>query len=262
VRQRIDIQREIAWHDRRIRDLEGELVRMRLEENERQMDKTIQGKAKLVRLLGFSGRIHSGKTSAAKHTIARLRAKGHKVAEINFADRLKELVLELFVPVEWDWILSDLEKNKGMVLPCGMTVRQTLQWFGTDVCREEWQDVWVNAWRRRVQEAEEGGVDYVIVSDVRFPNELKAIQDMSGKVIRFLRAPHLDDQHESEIALDEIEIGSLRTVFQDTQRYVRIAVPREGIQEPHFGALIDNTNMSLDEKNKAVWKLVKERKWI
>jgi len=85
-----------------------------------------------------------------------------------------------------------------------------LQMVGTDWFRGLWEDCWINAWTKRVGEST---ADVVLVPDVRFPNELKAVQDMNGFVIRLMRAPFADqDQHLSETALDHIEEFSLDVI--------------------------------------------------
>jgi hypothetical protein len=81
-----------------------------------------------------------------------------------------------------------------------MTVREFLQKLGTDGLRDGLHgNVWVNALF----------ADYTpthnwIITDVRFPNEAKAIKDRGGIIIRVDR-PFVKpiNNHSSEIALDE-----------------------------------------------------------
>jgi hypothetical protein len=81
-----------------------------------------------------------------------------------------------------------------------MTGRHILQVMGTDIFRDIYGDVWVDACLKQIQDE---APELAIVTDCRFPNEVEGIQAAGGKVIRFLRAPFADkDQHKSETALD------------------------------------------------------------
>ena len=106
-----------------------------------------------------------------------------------------------------------------------MTAREVMQYVGTDIFRRMYNDCWIDATIRIInQEAPE----LAIVSDVRFPNEVEGIQKAGGKVIRFTRNPCSDgDQHPSEIALDDKP-------------------------EDYFDAVIHNNEMSIPQQNEAV----------
>jgi len=81
------------------------------------------------------------------------------------------------------------------------TGRQVMQWLGKNL-RELYEDVYVNNALERIQKAQPL---LAIVNDVRFPNEVKKIQQAGGKVIRLTRAPYKgnkDSQDDSETALD------------------------------------------------------------
>lgn len=188
------------------------------------------------KIIAFSAKKQGGKTTAVKYFLAQLEgvATTH-----NFADALKIIVVYTFVPAEVypkgmsavEWV----EDNKDFVCPCGMTIRQLLQILGTDVFRAMWEPVWINAWKHRLP-ADGDGVNYILVGDVRFPNEVKAVQDKGGKVIRFSRAPFAeDDQHTSETALDGW--GG-------------------------FDAVIDNADMTIEEQNQTTEKLLLDKGWL
>jgi hypothetical protein len=194
-------------------------------------------------IIGFSGKIGSGKTTAVEDLQKVLRDIELFPANINFADALKRLVIDMFFPS--DWLskeippLKVLENRKNDVLPCGLTVRQVLQKVG-EFFRSLDPDVWVTAWKSSVVSATEveyrSNPEVVLVGDVRYPNEVQAIHDMGGKVIRFTRTTAPDDQHKSEIALDD---------------FIRI-----------FDAIVDNSNMSVEEQNDFVWDLIIKRGWL
>jgi len=128
------------------------------------------------------------------------------VKKYSFADTLKEIAITMFdlkyeqvygseahksqqVPhLKWQ-NMPGSRKKKGI-----MTVRDFLQFFGTDVMRKMYDPVWINRTMRDIQ-AEEPLV--AVIDDCRFENEIKAIQDAGGKVIGLTREPY-NDSHSSE----------------------------------------------------------------
>ena len=71
-----------------------------------------------------------------------------------------------------------------------------------------------------------------IIADCRFPNEVTAIKNVAGIVIRLSRNPHNSD-HTSEIALDP-------------DRY----------DQSLFDLVIDNDNMTITEQNKVIYEFL------
>lgn len=200
-----------------------------------------------MRIIAFSGKKQSGKTTAVKDMESRNLRNGSRV---DFADSLKFLVLTYFAePVSDEDVgyVQDFDKEeiKTKLHPCGLTYRQILQKVGTDWFRDTWPDIWIEKYKREIERYSPNRL--IITSDVRFPNEVKCVQDLGGHVIRLLRNPH-DDQHESETALDRTEA-----------RGYDIAAMRDCLT---FDAIIDNREMSVDEQNEKIWELVNERKWL
>ena len=93
-----------------------------------------------------------------------------------------------------------------------MSVRELLQKLGTEAMRDGLhQNVWVNALMcdyRRPKMSEPNPSNWVI-TDVRFPNELAAVNDVNGLTIRVVRpqieTANFKPQHPSETALDDAE---------------------------------------------------------
>ncbi len=75
-----------------------------------------------------------------------------------------------------------------------ITAREFMQFFGTEVCRKIYSNIWID---RTITEIQNQQSNLAIISDCRFKNECKAIQDVSGKVIYLNRSKH-EDSHESE----------------------------------------------------------------
>lgn len=135
-----------------------------------------------------------------------------------FADALKELCTGLFdIPYECVWgtdeqkntVMPHLlwenmpgnKKSKTSKFPTKgpMTARQFMQYFGTEVMRKMYGNIWVSNLMKRIIR---DGSELAVVADLRFPNECDAILDAGGTVIRLTRNT-LNDQHESELALDD-----------------------------------------------------------
>jgi hypothetical protein len=93
-----------------------------------------------------------------------------------------------------------LEFMLGGLCPHGpMTGRQFMQEMATGTFRAMCPDIHVKATFRAIDAAP---VDIALCDDVRFPNEVEAFLSR-GHVFRLLRAPHREDEHESETALDD-----------------------------------------------------------
>lgn len=99
-------------------------------------------------------------------------------------------------------------------LPTGpMTAREVMQVFGTDIMRVWCPDVWINGCLHAVREYPG---DMALVTDIRFPNEVAAVKEAGGKVIRLLRDPHAtQDRHKSETALDNIPPDTFHLVVSE-----------------------------------------------
>lgn len=82
-----------------------------------------------------------------------------------------------------------------------MTVREVLQYLGTDIFRKMYPNVWINCCMRQISTERP---DVAIVHDCRFLNEARAIQNHDGVIIKLLRTTE-EDQHRSEMEIDKIE---------------------------------------------------------
>lgn len=95
--------------------------------------------------------------------------------------------------------LSTIKDNKGNYY----TIRQLLQKFGTEVGRNISYNIWVDSLINDYLKAKSGSSrPYWIVTDVRFQNEAESIRENGGILIRLNRKTNLNDDHSSEIALD------------------------------------------------------------
>ena len=138
-------------------------------------------------IIGISGLAGSGKNVVAEHLVTH-----HNFKSDSFAKSLKDAVAHIF---NWDRAMlegttDESRKWRETVDPTwsdrldrSVTPRWVLQYFGTDVCRKGFHDdIWINSLFARVK-----ADDRVVVSDVRFINELKMIRKNNGKLILITR---------------------------------------------------------------------------
>lgn len=207
------------------------------------------------KILGLSAKRQGGKTTAFWALVRAFSEDDpNRPHFASFVESLKQIVNECFVPAEWPRLQMETEEDKARMLPCRLTVREVLSTIASEWFRGLWPQCWDNALQRQLQESTARNI---IVPDVRYFSNVALIQGMGGHVIRFLRAPYVDE-HETETALDSMGLrpGGL-FVGND-------GMARPGILEtdPGFDAIIDNREMTIPEQNQAVLALVRARQWI
>ena len=171
-----------------------------------------------MRVILISGSARFGKDSAAFIMKELLEKQKKKVLIIHYADNLK-----LFAKNYFGW--SGQKDQKG---------RELLQWLGTDVVRKNYEDTWVDmivALLKGIKTL----YDYVIIPDVRFPNEIdKMCDNFNCITVRVIR-PDFDNgltdeqkNHPSETALKDypmeyelINDGDLKKLLETTRTFLK-----------------------------------------
>lgn len=158
-------------------------------------------------IIGLSGKLGTGKTTVADALMDLLPGS----RRLSFAAELKRMASELYnYPLEWNYSGKDKVVSLLPDLPAGAaspswngqaTVREILQYYGTDVARARDPDFWVKTVERRICEGE-----IAIIDDVRFPNE-RDLAMRKGFCFRIEPYPgyRAADGHASETALDGAE---------------------------------------------------------
>jgi dephospho-CoA kinase len=161
-------------------------------------------------IIGISGKAGSGKDTAAKmlevlyanpdisyEDFVNRRYKNFVDIEVvHFADILKETVQALFAIGEWE--TNTQEGKKVTISWIGKTVRELLQEVGQGLRDAIDPDVWVKALFANTEDWAN-----IIIADVRYPNELEAIKERDGVLIRIDRNGAGAGNHSSETALDD-----------------------------------------------------------
>lgn len=142
-------------------------------------------------IIGFTGLIGSGKDTAADYLV-----NFHGFRRDSFANTLKDAVANIFC---WDRTLLEGRTKQArewreqidtwwaerLGMPT-LTPRWVLQYWGTDVLRNHFHDdIWIASLENKLRKS----TDDIVISDVRFPNEVEAIKRAGGKVIRIKRGP-------------------------------------------------------------------------
>lgn len=204
-----------------------------------------------MKILGFSAKKQGGKTTAMRCVLSE-----YPCVELSMAGLLKDIVRQCFIPPDWGYLELVLDEEKNLVLPCGKTIRQVLQVVGTDMFRGLWDNCWINAFLVQVAKYRSSGVRNIVIPDIRFPNEVEAVQALGGTVIRLQRAPFEGtDQHSSETALDATPLrkGGIHFYVAGPCLMEHSWMPSSG-----FDVTIDNRSMSIPDQNEAVLRLVRE----
>lgn len=131
-------------------------------------------------IIGLVGRKGSGKTTVAQY----LTTKGY--TEIVFAEPVKRITSILF-GFDYEVLKGDTPEKRilrnSLRDPIwGKTAVESMQYVGTDLMRNNFdKDVWIKIAERKVRSLIEK-VENVVISDVRFENEIEFIRQMGGHI--------------------------------------------------------------------------------
>ena len=199
-----------------------------------------------MKVIGLSGKMGTGKS-----TLAEELKKLTGFAKFAFADAVKQEVNKYIgVPLEycyqhksWIWLVDRSYVVDGVeYFPSekySMSVRDILQWWGTDVRRKQDPWYWTKQAQRKLHDLSDSGCPGVIIDDVRFEGEVRFIKDNGGLVVRvepydgWKPTPGAAANHESEIALDRYKdwAANLRPQFGELAREAEFIVKLFGLKE-------------------------------
>lgn len=192
-----------------------------------------------MNILGITGKKRHGKTLASEEAARFLKFHGYQVGRYDFAYPLKKLIIPHLVDTSCqDISLQDVDrylKKARMIFTCwrcdklveavnlmlysyGLplltaeeitAIRETIglplkfayrrlqQFIGTEIFRSRDPDFWVKLAEDYLNSIR---ADYVIIGDVRFPNEASLIKKHNGILIKVVRPNYKedDDNHISE----------------------------------------------------------------
>ncbi len=195
-------------------------------------------------LLSLSGKIFSGKdtvaaliqkATSAGTTIGAMHYRGKSKWQIKkYAGKLKQVV-SLLIGCTLEQ-LEDQNFKSSYNATFGMTVREILQKVGTEAMREGFhKNVWVESLFADYNSYSARGSDYEfeksfwIITDTRFPNEYKAIEERGGLMINVVRGNSDSDDHASETSLDGFEFHEIienNGSLEELEEKVRLIVQK------------------------------------
>lgn len=206
-------------------------------------------------LIGLVGPIGSG-----KGTIADLLVERHGYIKESFANSVKDSCAAVF---GWDRAMLEGDTPESRAwreqpdewwskkFGREFSPRLALQLMGTEAGRDVFHpDLWVHTVMRRCKPEN----NYVI-ADVRFPNEIKAIRDSGGKVVRVRRG---DDPEWYSTAYDvntKVNRYGMADASIMTEKYPHVHYSEWAWIGSHYDVIMDN-NCSLEELTVRVDKLV------
>ena len=160
-------------------------------------------------VIGIVGNIGSG-----KDTISHYLSQFHDFKQLSFASSLKDAVASVF---GWDRELLEGRTSesrewretvdpfwsKRLSMPT-LTPRWVLQQWGTDLVRKNFHDdMWIASLENKINQSNTN----IVISDCRFPNEIQAIRDLGGCIIRVQRGPLPEWYEDAELAVQGSNIG-------------------------------------------------------
>ena len=193
----------------------------------------------MIPIIAFAGRKQSGKTTCSELVLKYCNGvvepfNGAKI--YNFADPLKKDICMNILGLSYDQCYGeDIDKNTVTGVQWNgkqLTAREVMQFVGTDLFRKMKHDVWSGATIIKINNEQPS---IAVVADCRFPNEVDAIKNAGGYVIKLTRDPFHSD-HASEIALDS-----------------------ENYDQSNFDLIIHNEDISIDEQNQLVHNFLKNQ---
>jgi hypothetical protein len=141
------------------------------------------------RVFVLVGRKAAGKDTLGEIIMETIRAEGKVGALAAFAAPMKATLVTMFGFPDTSYFCDHNKKERLWPAYCAThTPRQLMEWFGTDVVRQQFgRDFWVNRLVRDVETAAaDAKADAVVVTDARFVNEVSTLRERWGKKVRVI----------------------------------------------------------------------------
>ena len=208
-------------------------------------------------IIGVCGFIGSG-----KDTVADYLTNFHEFRRESFANTLKDAVSAVF---GWDRTMLEGRTKQArewreqvdpwwaerLNMP-DLTPRLMLQLWGTEVCRKGFHDdIWIASLENKLRNS----TDDIVISDCRFPNEIKSIKDAGGLVVRVHRGPE-PEWYDAAISMNKGDRGNMNWALSRAKiEDLKIHASETAWVGTKFDAVLDN-NGDIDDLFKQVKGLV------
>jgi hypothetical protein len=209
-------------------------------------------------IIGVCGLIGSG-----KDTIADYLQNIHQFRRESFAHTLKDAVACVF---GWDRELIEGRTRESrewreqvdvwwaerLNMP-NLTPRYVLQVWGTEVARRSFHDdIWIASLENKLRKTH----DDVVISDCRFPNEIQAIRNAGGIVIRVVRGPEPEWYAHAEKVNRGPDQNIEWSLSKQRLEEYKVHASETGWIGTNFDAVIDNNSDGLDNLYMQIKSLV------
>jgi len=209
-------------------------------------------------IIGICGFIGSGKDTVADYLV-----NLHHFRRESFANSLKDAVAQVF---GWDRTMLEgrtkqsrewrEQPDKWWSARLGreVTPRLMLQLWGTEVCRRGFHDdIWIASLENKLRNSQ----DDIVITDCRFPNEIKSIKAAGGKIVRVVRGPE-PDWYDAAVSANRGPDGN-PTWSLSTGKLQRLGIHASETAwvGTEFDVVLDN-NSTLDDLYRQVKRLAQD----
>jgi hypothetical protein len=209
-------------------------------------------------IIGVCGFIGSG-----KDTIADYLTNFHGFRRESFANTLKDAVAHVF---GWDRTMLEGRTKQArewreqvdpwwaerLNMP-NLTPRWVLQYWGTEVCRKAFHnDIWIASLENKLRNSK----DDIVISDCRFPNEIKSIKNAGGEIV-WVRRGALPDWYDDAVNMNAGDKNMSYAISSERIRRLGIHASETAWVGTKFDHVFDN-NGSIDDLFASVKDLVQD----
>jgi hypothetical protein len=209
-------------------------------------------------IIGVCGFIGSG-----KDTVADYLTNFHGFRRESFANTLKDAVAQVF-----GWDRTMLEGRTKMArewreqvdpwwaerlnMP-NLTPRWILQYWGTEVCRKAFHDdIWIASLENKLRNSR----DDIVISDCRFPNEIKSIKAAGGEIV-WVQRGLLPDWYQDAVNMNEGDRNMNYALSSERIKRLKIHASETAWVGTKFDHILDN-NATIDDLYHQVKNLVQD----
>ena len=209
-------------------------------------------------IIGVCGFIGSGKDTVADYLV-----NLHHFRRESFANTLKDAVSAVF---GWDRTMLEGRTKQAREwreqqdnwwtnrLGIVITPRWVLQNWGTEVCRNGFHDdIWIASLENKLRNS----TDDVVISDCRFPNEIQAIKQSGGIVVRVVRGPE-PEWYDAAVSVNRGPNGNSTWALSGRRlEQLGVHASETAWVGTQFDVVLDN-NGTLDDLYQQVKRLVQD----
>ncbi len=163
----------------------------------------MSGRERILTLVGLTGRAGAGKDTSAD-----ILREWYGFTQIAFADPLRLEIVDAF-GVDFRLFKRDFKevrthslaigrcadpafiarmRDLGQSLTAPRSPRDIMRWWGTEYRRWQVSDYWIQRMIERIDALLRTGVWRIVISDVRFDNEVACVRGLGGTIWRIRRA--------------------------------------------------------------------------